>query len=82
MLTARQLGDMIYGHLGTLQSARQHSKLKQMVRVDYEQSVSDLYTQVAGYVISAQGYVDILAHVEDRPLESWTGLPSWVPDCT
>lgn len=53
MLTASQLGDMIYGHLGTLQSARQHSKLKQMVHVDYEQPVSDLYTQVAGYVISS-----------------------------
>jgi hypothetical protein len=73
---------MIYGHLGVLQFAPQRSKLRQMICVNYNQPVSELFTQVARYMISARGSIEILSHVEDLPLDTRTKLPTWVPDCT
>jgi hypothetical protein len=70
--------DMIYVHLGILGLDVTESKLKKMVRVDYDQPISGLFTQVASYMISARG-VGILSHVEDIPLQNRTSLPSWVP---
>lgn len=72
---------MIYGHLGVLQFAPQRSKLREMIRVNYNQPVSELFTQVARYMISARGSIEVLSHVEDLPLEVRTNLPTWVPDC-
>jgi hypothetical protein len=74
---------MIYGHLGVLNVINPYeSKLMRMVQVDYNQSMVELYKQVALYIISSIRGLEILSHVEDVPLESRRGLPSWVPDWT
>jgi len=74
--------DMIYGHLGVLGFRSPDSELEKIVRVDYNQSVSALFSQVTVYMISARFDFDILSHVADIPLENRTDFPTWVPDWT
>jgi hypothetical protein len=73
---------MIYGHLGVLGMKKPNNLLDNIIRVDYNQSVSDLFTQVALYMISARKGFDIFSHVADIPVETRTQLPTWVPDWT
>jgi hypothetical protein len=74
--------DMIYGHLGVLGMKKPDNKLDSIIRVYYNQTVSELFTQVALYTISARKGFDIFFHVADIPIEKRTQFPTWVPDWT
>jgi hypothetical protein len=74
--------DMIYGHLGVLGMKKPDNKLDSIIRVYYNQTVSELFTQVALYTISARKEFDIFFHVADIPIEKRTQFPTWVPDWT
>ncbi|KAE9367182.1 hypothetical protein N431DRAFT_385395, partial [Stipitochalara longipes BDJ] len=74
--------DMIYGHLGLLGVKDPNNKLDKIIQVDYNQPVSELFTQVVLYMISARRRFDIFSHVRDAPIEKRTNFPTWVPDWT
>lgn len=61
------------------------------IRVDYQKSVSEVYTETTTYILSATHSIDniwqspsrnleLLWHVEDRSQPRHVDLPSWVPD--
>ncbi|KAI1103164.1 HET-domain-containing protein [Jackrogersella minutella] len=46
----------------------------------YESSVSDVYTDVAKYILEVSDDLHVLAHAEGSEFRLVPGLPSWVPD--
>ncbi|KAI4281215.1 MAG: hypothetical protein L6R38_003877 [Xanthoria sp. 2 TBL-2021] len=47
---------------------------------DYQQSFEEAYTRYARCVLQTSKTLLLLSNVEDRPNESSSALPSWVPD--
>ncbi len=75
--------DMIYAHLGMLRDYESNLELSSLIRVDYNKSLSEVYTNLALYLLRRQQSFDFLLHVENRAVEERNPeLPSWVPDWT
>jgi len=70
--------DMIYAHLGLTDSSTQD-----LIPVDYDVSVTQLYEYVAHQHLICKQDTSILSYVEETELcDRREGLPSWVPDWT
>ncbi|KAH7311009.1 heterokaryon incompatibility protein-domain-containing protein [Rhexocercosporidium sp. MPI-PUGE-AT-0058] len=68
--------DMIFAHLGLTSQFTQN-----LIRVDYDKSLTELYEEVARKHIKTHGNISILSYVENiDPCHRRERLPSWVPD--
>lgn len=75
--------DMLYAHLGMHQSGTETQDVEELIGVDYQKSVPEVYTDLALYLLRNQRGLGFLSHVEDKALEDRNpDLPSWVPDWT
>lgn len=71
--------DRIYSLLGIL-SARTNPNSSLDIKPDYEESVSDVFTQATKAVILNSGSLNICGMHRSMSEKSIEGLPSWVPD--
>ncbi|KAH8783873.1 heterokaryon incompatibility protein-domain-containing protein, partial [Hyaloscypha sp. PMI_1271] len=67
--------DMIYAHLGLV-----GAETKNMVPIDYEKTVAQLYTSMTDLYAQWIGIWNIIIFAEDEPERRDPSLPSWVVD--
>lgn len=70
-LTRKDSRDMVFAHLGLVESG---------IQVDYRKSTRQVYNELARRHIAASNSLEILSHVEDRVLVMPAPLGSWVPN--
>ena len=73
------LGDKIYGIIG-LVAKFQRNESKNLLQMDYELPVVELYTIVGSTLLEDTLDLLLLSRVEDALDRRIHGLPSWVPD--
>ncbi|KAJ8071690.1 hypothetical protein OCU04_002007 [Sclerotinia nivalis] len=75
--------DMIYGHSALFKLQSSNPEIEGLIKIDYRKSVSEIYTDLALYLLNKKYGFELLSHVENVKLEVRRhGLPSWVPDWT
>ncbi|KAF7919365.1 uncharacterized protein EAE97_011697 [Botrytis byssoidea] len=77
--------DMLYGHLALFanQSKSDDPEIEKLVEIDYRKSITDVYTDLALYILNRQCNFEFLSHLEDVNFEERKyNLPTWVPDWT
>ncbi|CAD6446898.1 9d3d13e4-6aac-4073-bae1-552b574167e2 [Sclerotinia trifoliorum] len=75
--------DMIYGHLALNMPQSNDPEIERLVEIDYHKPLSEVYSNLALYLLKREGNFGFLSHVEDVELAARRlCLPSWVPDWT
>ncbi|KAF7858939.1 hypothetical protein EAF04_008980 [Stromatinia cepivora] len=75
--------DMIYGHLALFERQLDSPEIGRLIEIDHHKPLSEVYSNLALYLLNRQGNFGFLSHVEDvEPGARRPDLTSWVPDWT